>query len=191
LRRDDILRIAMRDELMPGLHDGAHRCRRALAKDAAHHHACAPLRPVEHAQQSLDTAGRAVAAPRERIGVEGAGWQRVAHRTNARRLAVRPAFVSHVENHREVAATRPAKPAVEAHDSRTARHGIPAVLHLLSLPLDVRGLDYGPPFLDGSLERSECLRRASIGSEIDPRCCVCYVGVCRTPMERYLSSCTK
>jgi hypothetical protein len=31
----------------------------------------------------------------------------------------------------------------------------------------------------------------SIGLEIGPRCCVCYVGVCRTPMERYLSSCTK
>jgi hypothetical protein len=32
-------------------------------------------------------------------------------------------------------------------------------LHLLSLPLDVRGLDDRPPFLDfGSLERAECLR---------------------------------
>src|SRR3984893_5908296 len=149
----------MRDELVPGLYDGAHRCRRALAKDAAHHHACAPLRPVEHAQQSLDTASRAVAAPRERIGVEGAGWQRVAHGANARRLAVRPAFVSHVEHHREVAATRPANRAIEADDSRTARHGIRAVLHLLSLPLDVRGFDDRPPFLDfGSLKRAECLR---------------------------------
>ena len=119
----------MRDELVPGLDDGAHRRRRALAEHAARHHARAPLGAVERAQQPLDPAGRAIAAPRQRIGVEGAGRQRIAHRSDARRLAVRPALVGDVEHHRDVAPARPAKLAIEPHDARAARHGIGVVCH--------------------------------------------------------------
>src|SRR5262249_42949531 len=53
---------------------------------------------------------------------------------------------SHVEHHRDVPATRPAKRAVEPHDSRTTRHGIRAVLHLLHSPFIFAALMMGHHF---------------------------------------------
>ena len=114
---------------MTGGEDRADALGRALGEHAAHHDAGANLDAVKSAQQPLEAAHEAIGAPRQRVGVEGAGRKRVAHRADAGGHAVRPALVGHVEDQRDVPAAGPAKAAIEARNPRAPRHHVGAAFH--------------------------------------------------------------
>jgi hypothetical protein len=69
---------------------------------------CTPV-SVECPQEPLNAGAAAVVAPRKRVGVKCPGRQRISHRADPRRFALRPCFVSNVENQSDVMAARPAK----------------------------------------------------------------------------------
>ena len=92
--------------------------RLALGQHPAHHHAGALFGAIKHAQQPVDPLARPIGAPGQRVGVEGAGRQRVSHRPDAGRRAVRPRLIGDIEHDHDAPPPRPAEISARPHDPR-------------------------------------------------------------------------
>src|SRR5205085_947601 len=97
----------MRQHLMAVLRDGAHRRGRALSNDCIHHHAGFGAISPKSIHQTVNADLDAISGPRDRHRVEHAGWKRIAHRADARRLAVRPSFETDIEHDSNTLAAGP------------------------------------------------------------------------------------
>ena len=106
-RRDHVHGIGMGQHLVPGLGHRLDRLGRTLRDHRIDHDARHGAVAGEGIEQAVDAAPDPVGGPGDRHGVEHAGRQRIAHRADAGRLAVRPRLEADVEDHRDLAAARP------------------------------------------------------------------------------------
>src|SRR3954454_8656769 len=70
LRRNDFLRVSMRDDLVAGVRDRLYGLGNAFGEYATDHDAAPQLGTVKYAQKSLDAAHGAIVSPSKRIGIE-------------------------------------------------------------------------------------------------------------------------
>src|SRR5579863_3266775 len=97
----------MREHFMAAIGDGAYRIRRAFGDDGVGHDARLRAMAGECLHQPVDADLDAVGGPGNRHRVEHASRQRVAHRTDARGLAVRPRFETDIEYDGDALVARP------------------------------------------------------------------------------------
>lgn len=107
IRRNDVLRPAVRGDRMACLANSLHQLGITLGDDAADIPDRAYPAGRKHVDELPRPGLRPVFGPRARLQVEHAGLERVAHRPDPRRRAVAPTFEHDVDRNRQALSLRP------------------------------------------------------------------------------------